>query len=292
MVLIRTTINKRGFIPIKMLCLGVLILTLHSCVKDKLTDPEPEDPVLNLTLDWSNGDPDAVIPSTFTVRIDNQSASLSGNPVSFPQPLETGTYPMLVYTNHDAITVNGNVATVNAVPVSRSELVIASDPGWLFSAAMDVTLTEGENTATAVMRQLIRVLNLSIEVDNPDAGIQSVTAGLSGVVHSINLETGEIIEGTASSAASFVLSGNTLVARFQLLGLQPLEDNLLTVTVTYADDSRQTFVSDLTDKLTDFNEGGETPVDLEANIQITQTPVGFSGTISDWKTANHSGSAH
>ena len=261
------------------------LCVMGSCAEDELPAPmKKARTVVKLTADWSECS--SAAPAKYMVRIGNETQEVTGNVNSFLL-LSTSDYGMVAYNEPQGVSVNGNIATLNAVATrSEGSSVVTGNPDDLFSVSEDLVqdellaLTGDTLRLTVKMQQRTRQVNITMDTDVES--IKSVTGMLDNVVSSIDLTTGEQLS-VAKASVSFTASPVEGEARMRLKGTVRLlgvsqekaQRQIMTVEITKGDERTETITTDLTEVLSKLDEGGNTPLDIEGR-------GGFNGNVINW----------
>ena len=266
--------RRIGLCKFNALLLLAGLCVMGSCVEDELPAPmKKARTVVKLTADWSECS--SAAPAKYMVRIGNETQEVTGNVNSFLL-LSTSDYGMVAYNEPQGVSVNGNIATLNAVATrSEGSSVVTGNPDELLA------LTGDTLRLTVKMQQRTRQVNITMDTDVES--IKSVTGMLDNVVSSIDLTTGELLsvaKASVSFTASPVAEGEAsmrLKGTVRLLGVsqEKAQRQIMTVEITKEDETTETITTDLTEVLSKLDEGGNTPLDIEGR-------GGFNGNVINW----------
>lgn len=277
---------------IKLAVAGALLLAACD-VKDPIYHTShPDSGTITLTTDWSGIGQGVQVPASYTVRVGEYSAPLSGTTHTLDNYFAPGTYRAYVYNTPEHILVSEATASVENVttPQGQSEPFVNSAPGWLFTSAMDAVIERDKDHAfTALMQQQVRELTLVIE---PTGGsierIASIEGRLSGAAGSLDLDNGT--HGTPSNVAltfSKIASGANAgkwSATVRLLGTAGGQQKLnAQINFTGGNPSAVNLESDLTSALAAFNADKREPLTLGGSVVEMPTGMGFEATIEHWE---------
>lgn len=280
---------KRHCLLLASVALGV---ALWSCIDDPIYDTShPDTGKIAFTIDFSGRTDGVATPETVTARVGQYSASLAtGAPIAFPNLLQPGVCHANLYNTADKITVEGPTASVAAAasPSIPGQTFADPLPGWLFTCALDQTIEKDKDyDITALMVQQVRQLTITLNVTGGDpARITAVSAVLTGVAGSVNIDTGVPQGIPVNVAPAFTRTDARLSATVRLLGVTGPQQKL-TVTLTFSDGTAttQTIETDLTTQLAGFNADKKTPLTLTGTLE-TPVKAGFTATITDWKAVD------
>lgn len=291
----------------KLLIFTAVFQSLSSCVKDDLYNtPHPDKGAVEITTDWTGRSSDAVVPSSYILRIGTEEQTVSKETNVFDALFLPGTQDLLVYNPTEGITINENVATVNTLPDGTLEPM----PGYLFSAARKLEIEKDDTLKVTVpMQQHIRSLTLVLKLKAGDEQrIRSTAATLTGIASAVDLTTGAITategktvipafvlgtdDGGIRAAGQTYTAGRTrstgqpqLSATMRLLGVIAGERQVLTLKITLTTGHIQTVTTDLTEALKNFGSDMK-PLELDATLELA-VEAGFTGTISDWNVVDN-----
>lgn len=300
----KTIIHKRarGLREIKMsgmyrlLVVVAITYSFGGCVKDGLSNtPHPGKGAVEVTTDWTGRSSDAVLPDSYVLRIGAQEQTVSGETNAFDALFPPGKQDLLVYHRTDGITIDGDVATVD----TRTDGTLEPLPGYLFAAAETPVVVQDDTVKVTVpMQQYTRTLTLVLALEPGDeTRIEGTTATLTGIAPSIDLVRGTLVAtGGKTVAPVFAIgtdAGRTraagqpvLAATVRMLGTAGGERQVLTLVITRTDGYVQTFTSDLTDALKNFNGTDVEPLELDATLELPKE-AGMSGAISGWNVVDN-----
>lgn len=265
--------------------LSVAVVAVCAFVSCNINDPiynttHPDHGKITLTTDWTNIGTGITKPASYTVAVGDYSTTLSGDVNTIDNLFLPETYRTVVYNTADNIAISGTTATANYT---------TGVLGWLFSSVIDAKIEKDTDHAfTATMQQQVRQLTLIIEPTGGTADrIESITATLSGVASTLDINTGTHGTATSISLIFTKITSGTDAGKWsttvRLLGISGSEQKL-TGTITFTDGSpgNLPLESDLTSLLSAFNTDKKTPQTLGGTVAETPTEAGFTATISDW----------
>ncbi len=265
---------------------ALLLLSAASCVKDGLhSTPHPSLGAVVASADWSARSAEAEVPAAYTLRAGGAEQSApSGSPALLGTLLPPGVRELSAHTVPRGVGVSGGTATVAASP-SDGPGFADPWPGYLFSGRLGVTVPADDTVRVSVpMRQLTRLLEVSLEVEEGDFGrVQGADATLGGVASEVDLAT-EARGGACSVRRPLSLDGGRLTASFRLLGTVPSVRQTLTVSLRFTDGDTKQVESDVTGRLSGFNGPAE-PLRLTGGLRL---PVGAGtggATVTGWREA-------
>ena len=279
--------------------LGCAALLLGGCdVKDPIHDtPHPDSGRITLVTEWHDCSAGTGIPATYTVKVGEYSATVSGTTVTVDHLFEPGNYRLVVHNTPDAITVNGTVATAAAAatPAGQTGTFIHATPGWLHAGVTNVAIEKDkEHTVTVVAHPQTHQPTLVIEPAGGTAGkIESIEGTLSGVVGTLDIDA-----GTCTAPSNVALAFTKITdgantgkwsATVRLLGVADGQQRL-NAKIRFTGDTPTpvTLDSDLSTALAAFNTDKHMPVTLDGAVVETPTGAVLSATITDWNPVNGS----
>lgn len=284
-----TTINVRT--RVFSVCAAVIasatVFLQTGCVKDTLYNtPHPDKGAVVVRMDWSDLLPEAIADS-YVLNVDGHEQTVSGDVNTVERLVEPGEHTLLIYNRPADITLNGDMASVDAETASATaEAPVKSLPDYLFSRCETIRVGKDDTLVVfSTPRQWVRQVNVDLSVTEGDYDrIASVTGTLSGVERSVDIRKEERTGTAAQTRNAFTVAGDKCRTSFRLLGIVPAQRQILTVYVTFTNGDRQTIGSDLTERLAGFHEGN-TPLTLTADLHL---PVqgGVAGSIEGWQQAD------
>lgn len=276
---------------------GCAALLLAACdVKDPIHDTtHPDHGKITLTTDWSERGTGIDIPASYTVKVGEYSATVSGATNTIDYLFLPDTYRAYIYNTAEHITVSGTVATVAGAAgnVDGVGAFVHNAPGWLFTSTVDAAIEKDTDyELTAAMQQQVRQLTLIVE---PTGGtperIESISGYLSGAASTLDIDNGT--HGNTSNVAlefARVTDGTNAgkwSATVRLLGTAGAQQRLIaTIKFTGGSPGGLTLDSDLSADLSAFNTDKKTPLTLGGKVVETPTGAGFTATIDGWTTVN------
>lgn len=271
---------------------GALLILASGCVKDDLYNtPHPDKGAAVITTDWTDALAESTVPGEYCLSMDEgRPERTKERTCCYPSLLEPGRHTLLVYNEPQGMTLSGTTATVNA----REDGTLEPLPEYLFSAVkeLDVVRDDTLRITVPMERRLCPIqLHLSLEGENTEE-IASIKATLGGMAASVDLQTGIIGKENLAVNLDVRQAENTtraytegrLEMKCRVVGINPQERQLLTVTVTMEDGYVQTITSDLTEYLKDLNAEME-PIELTGKVEAPQEGH-FIGTIDNWEVVN------
>lgn len=275
--------------------MGTLLILASGCVKDDLHNtPHPDKGAVVITADWTEALSESTLPETYFLRMDGGEAKeVKGTTVCYPDLLVPGAHTLSAYNEAERTTISGTTATVDL----RADGTLEPLPGYLFSAVKELDVVQDDTlriTLPMERRVCPIMLKLSLEGENTDK-IASISATLGGMAGSVDLLTGIIgkenlavaLDVKQAETKARAYTEGALEMSCRVVGINPQERQLLTVTVTMADGYVQTITSDLTEYLKDLNAELK-PIELDGKVEAPQDGH-FGGTITDWEAGNSGG---
>ncbi|MDR2912365.1 MAG: FimB/Mfa2 family fimbrial subunit [Alistipes sp.] len=273
---------------------AVLTVSFTSC---RIYDPL-YDGGLMLTTEWSERTEGVAIPDSYHVRLSTYSATHTEASRLVDHPFDPATHRLHIWHPAQGITVEGTVATVGEHAEEPQQTrqehggVIAGNPEWLFTCAMDAQIGGAAyQQHIAPMRQQVRQLTFIIRATGGSAGrIEGISGVLTGAAKSLDFDTDE---HTVPSDVGLKFEKNAdgdWQATVRLLGVTG-ERQLLSARIAFADGAPEEIAlnSDLVEELTDFNVDKKTPLTLVAQLVETPSGAGFTATIEAWERIERGG---
>jgi hypothetical protein len=257
----------------------ILLIALQtSCVKETLydTDHPNHGKIISLTTMWDDRGEGIDVPSTYTAKIGDYAAALSGTASEIENLFPSGAYTVNVWNDADHITVSGAIATAD-----YSNGLI----GWLFTGTENVNVEKDKNHSfTVVMHQRVRRLILELNVTGDAAPrLDRIEAALSGVAGAISIDTGNPEGAPVTVTLPFAQTGGKYSAEICLPGITGTAQTLsLTLHFIGGNPSTHTLASDLSDRLAAFNADRKTSMKLAAILTVTPSEAGFATAIGNW----------
>lgn len=261
---------------------AIVAVTPVSCVKDKLFHtPHPHKGAVVFSADFSRRSASCPLPAGYrvTVGADECSAPSSGE-YCHPVLFDSGTYPLMAWTDCDGVTVSGGVARVDVVADGE----IDPRPGYLFCTNGDVTVVKDDTVRVALpMTQRTRDFHLEFVLTEGDPElVESVAGRLDGVAGAFDVASQSITGDAAAIKVMFTRSGGRLTADVRLLGIVG-NDQTLTLEVAFTDRAqRKTASVSLSEAMASFHENMHVGLEINGDLAI---PVGTeaTATITGWK---------
>lgn len=287
---------------IRLLTLYVMIIIAAGCERKELyTHEEIYTGSVRLSLDWQTMSPTS---QSMQVRIRGTHEGVTTDTL-FQIPADgDAVLPLLesdytVTAWHEAGNIHFDGTTFRVETGSDGLL---PEPSAL-SAATGTLRAEAGNDIRYVlkMRPQTRQFNLTLNINKGEPElVTGITALLSGIATARHISDGVINEsdtrgtsnppsaGSGSMPLTFHRQGNALTTRHRLLGVSPYAQQLLTLTLHYAEGEPQTETYDLTRLLAGFNSfdtsDGTGAFTLSGNLSLDQSieEAGITGSIDDW----------
>lgn len=274
-----------------LLVISGVALLLSSCdVKDPIYNTDhPDNGKITLTTDWSARGTGIDVPATYRVRMGDFIETFS-QPINSPENrIEPGEYSLRVYNEPGNPAVSGTTATAD-----YADGIL----GWLFTSAQNVEIeADSHHNFTAAMRQQVRELTLVIEPTGGSTGrIESITASLSGIAGTL-----DFVSDTHGTPSNVHLTFTQITtgadtgkwsATVRLLGVTGTQRLTGTITFDGGNPGNIPLDSDLTSRLSAFNDNKTEPLQLGGTIVETPTGAGFTATINDWEKKTGTGVAN
>lgn len=267
---------------------------LTACVKDTIYNTShPTQGVVEITTSWEAVPDGTTPPSTYTIMLNGTIYALTADGKPFvSEPLDSkSSCDILVYNIPAGMSVKGDIATVNTI---TNDVIIGS-PEALYSAMAICEIIADSKTKVAVkMTARTKYVELNLSFTKEEAArIKQINTELSGLVQTVNLCTGTLIDDNlkvqhlftdfnSTRAGTRADTDSNIKLSYNLVGVSTVSQQILTVTITMHDGSTQTVIDNITDKLENLNQTDK-PIELEAELIVPDaTDPTTTITIKDW----------
>lgn len=263
------------------------VATFSSC-EDELPEPQmkPRTAVTVLT-DWSACGLESE-PSSYFMSVNNEVSTVSGNTQQLTLKSNYD-YSFLLYTGSSSVTVSENAASIgkSKFQVDDANAINGNVDDFCYGLATDASLTGDSKTINVTMKRLTRKVNLSLAVapsykdaEGNDITIQGgyayVTNAYSVYNFSANTPTTPV---TAVSEFSINSEDHSVVAPFNLFGLDLQSGVTVTYVLSMSNGTTRVITSDVTSLLADFNDGNLSDLNFKADVKLS----GITTAISNWE---------
>ena len=266
---------------LNMLGMAAAVL-LASCVKNTLYNtPHPDKGAVTVSLTGLSAD------DNYVLDIDGKVADITGSPFTNPDLLNPETYSMVIHNRVEGFTFDGRTAHVNNLGgQSRADgKTVIPLPGYLKTVSQEKITVIADDTLYINPSPVQRVRDLCLELEvtlgRPER-IQSVTATLSGIAGSFDMEKGQTTGEPVATVFAFTREGSKLTADARLLGTMGAVQTLV-LDIVFSDGGRtQRTEVDLSEALADFNGDMTTAYSITGTLE---TPVGLeecNAQITGW----------
>lgn len=228
-------------------CLAAFALTACTSTPEEIRIGED---ALNVKIGYGSVTEGVALPSSYFIAYDENLIETTATSLPLPGVADPGTYRISVYGASSNVTVDGQIARV----ATAGDGIESAD--WFFAwcgyKRMDYNVP---NSMDIKMAQYTQQINLALRcMGEKSDDIASITAHLSGVAGSVDLESGIYADPSTVSAA---LRGGVLAGSYRgelrIIGAVTTQPNVLTLDVAFNDGSKHPIVLDLSDKLPAFN---------------------------------------
>lgn len=262
---------KRSILRTAAAFTGAVLLATACDSNDSLHNtPHPAKGIISLHTDYGEG--------TYFFRTNGYHTPVEASDYCCPDRFEPGEYTLSLYNVPTGMTDTGGTLSVNRLP----DGTLTPQPGTLYAAVTQAQVTADDTLHINLpMPQRTRQLTLRLTVTEGDASrLASTEARLEGIASSLNTADLKLAGDPTAVKPVFTLTGGTLTAPLNLLGIIPSARQTLTVTLTNHDGQSQTLGYDLTEQLSEFNTG-TAPLTLDADLQLMEES-GFGFAITGW----------
>lgn len=263
--------NRKNILKAAVILAGTLILPTACDYDDTLHNtPHPWQGVLVVHTDYEDG--------IYYLRDGDYRTEVPGTAYICPDYFDPGTHTLAFYNLPQGMTDNGGELTVEKL----DDGTLTPQPGTLYAGVTQAEVLADDTVhVTLSMPQRTRQLSLQLTINRGDESLlAAVEARLSGIAQALEPATMTLAPEPAEVRPVFTQEGKVLTAPLNLLGILPDQKQVLTVTLTNRDGQSQTLGYDLTNLLSDFNQG-TTPVVLFGDLQLMEE-AGFDFTITGW----------
>lgn len=252
----------------------------------------PDLGAISLSADWSERAEGVNLPSTYTVELNGTTAELDIHSSVIPGLFAPGSASLSAWNTPQGFNITDRKATLALEPGTQG--LHTSQADWLFSGSTDITILADDTLHTALtMRQRMRLLRFELTVAEGEYNrIASIYATLSGIATTIDLRTGMPTDATGTAFIALQRTGNKISGEARLPGISAAMQEL-TVILSYEGNEPlpQTTRSDLSQQLTDFNDGKLSIVTLSGNLR-SPISVHAGSTVIDWISGNGEDGEH
>ncbi len=246
---------------------------------------------LDVVLPTIDPDSDATTPTSYTLILDGEEVTVGDGGSVDTGYLEAGEYTVYVYSNTDGIDMANNIAADGTIVSSTHIDALTED--LYFGTQTFTVLADEVISSDITLSQVTRTVqfNLTLTDVDPD-GIKSVAATLSGIA-----QEWECVEDVPHGEPETIELGFVEVDVFtkttddyftsctvRVLGVHEDEDQHLTLTITYTDDTTQTIIIDLDDDFEDSNDTKSVPLLIKSTITIPVEGTMGDAAVGGWRT--------
>lgn len=260
----------------------VSAITMLSSCGDELPEPQVK-PRTQVTIqtDWSACGLENT-PNSYFMSVNDEVSTVSGNTQELTLKSDND-YTFLLYTGSSSITVSEGYATVERAKfqVDDANAINGNPDDFCFGSDTETSLMGDAAIYQIPMKRLTRKVNVALilasafkDADGDEISVQGGYAILTNVYSAYNLTAG--VATTPVSAVSEVsvnAEGNSVVAPFNLLGIDLGTAVNITYVLSMSDGTSRIYTADVTSQLTDVNDGNLS--DLAVNVETqggSETP--------------------
>ncbi len=242
---------------------------------------------------------------SYTLVVDGEEITVGDDgTVTLPDDMAMGEYTAYVYNDPENTTIESSATDVIASVEVVSDGVVSGDAGILYFGKQTIVVSEnGVTTTETEMVQITRELNFSLALDGDATNrIERVTALLEGVAQQWDCVNDQpagdsyavmptLTQSTTPGGISATRAdeASILTGKIYLLGVDPTEEQKLTITLEYKDanpSSSEIIVSDVSTQLKEFNSDKSTPLVLSGSVETPTSSSIEGNTIIDWSVNN------
>lgn len=281
-----------------MAVMATAVATFSSC-EDELPDPivKPRTAV-TIQTDWGACGLNNV-PNSYFLSVNDEVSTVSGNTQQLTLK-SNNDYTFRCYNGASHITVAEARATVDASTfmVSDANAINGNPDAFCYGVATETDLTGDSQNYTIAMKRLTRKLTLTTpdlaakNAEGKDLSVQGGYAILTGAYSSYNMVSG--VANTPVSAVSEVTvnaEDKSIVAPFNLFGLDLDGDITLSYVLSMSDGTTLKGSADVKDALANFNDGSIEDVNINVeNAEFEDPTFNFPyNSIYAWGSATSAG---
>lgn len=281
------------------------MLSLASCVKDKLyllpdDDPDYFNPdewkegTMVVSTDWSRTDLGTIPSDNYYLRLSDNTYTVSGATNTF-RHLHPEDYKVIAYYDPTGITIANNIATVD----NEADGTLLRMPGMLMvSDYRDAKVMRGDTTyVNLTMRQLVHEVNVTIYMRPGDENlISNITGSIDGIAQAVDITNG-IVTSNYNSVITLPLTlkyvdyngtdeslkGQQVPAyncTIRIIDIIEASSQPMELTIVYNDGTEEKRTINLENILSNINKK-EDATNVELDITVNNG-MNIRTTIIDW----------
>lgn len=281
------------------------MLSLASCVKDKLyllpdDDPDYFNPdewkegTMVVSTDWSRTDLGTIPSDNYYLRLSDNTYTVSGATNTF-RHLHPEDYKVIAYYDPTGITIANNIATVD----NEADGTLLRMPGMLMvSDYRDAKVMRGDTTyVNLTMRQLVHEVNVTIYMRPGDENlISNITGSIDGIAQAVDITSG-IVTSNYNSVITLPLTlkyvdyngtdeslkGQQVPAyncTIRIIDIIEASSQPMELTIVYNDGTEEKRTINLENILSNINKK-EDATNVELDITVNNG-MNIRTTIIDW----------
>lgn len=281
------------------------MLSLASCVKDKLyllpdDDPDYFNPdewkegTMVVSTDWSRTDLGTIPSDNYYLRLSDNTYTVNGATNTF-RHLHPEDYKVIAYYDPTGITIANNIATVD----NEADGTLLRMPGMLMvSDYRDAKVMRGDTTyVNLTMRQLVHEVNVTIYMRPGDENlISNITGSIDGIAQAVDITNG-IVTSNYNSVITLPLTlkyvdyngtdeslkGQQVPAyncTIRIIDIIEASSQPMELTIVYNDGTEEKRTINLENILSNINKK-EDATNVELDITVNNG-MNIRTTIIDW----------
>lgn len=281
------------------------MLSLASCVKDKLyllpdDDPDYFNPdewkegTMIVSTDWSRTDLGTIPSDNYYLRLSDNTYTVNGATNTF-RHLHPEDYKVIAYYDPTGITIANNIATVD----NEADGTLLRMPGMLMvSDYRDAKVMRGDTTyVNLTMRQLVHEVNVTIYMRPGDENlISNITGSIDGIAQAVDITSG-IVTSNYNSVITLPLTlkyvdyngtdeslkGQQVPAyncTIRIIDIIEASSQPMELTIVYNDGTEEKRTINLENILSNINKK-EDATNVELDITVNNG-MNIRTTIIDW----------
>ena len=259
------------------------VATLSSC-EDELPEPQLKPrTAVTVQADWSACGLQSE-PSSYFISVNNEVSTVSGNTQQLTLKSNYD-YSFLLYTGSSSVTVSENAASIgkSKFQVEDANAIHGNIDDFCYGLATEALLAGDSKTINVAMKRLTRKVTLTLagapsykDAEGNEITIQGGYAYVTNAYSVYNLSANApTTPVTAVSEISINAEDYSIVAPFNLFGLDLQSGVVVTYVLSMSDGTTRTITSDITSMLADFNDGNLSDLNFKADVKLSGLTTGI-----------------